>query len=84
MAVNALQSTVGTTATPLFGSATATTALVTNNGPDTVWLGPSTVTVGNGYPLPAEETRSVQMKASDTLYAIAAVAGNTVSWLYSG
>ena len=70
--------TVGTTATaiPATGMTGRLSVSIKNNGAATVYLGPSTVTTDNGYPLAAGAEISLDANANCPIYGI--VASGTV------
>ncbi len=87
------QNTVTTTATPLQTAATGAgkgtgrcssglvvTALTTNTV--TVYVGPSTVTTANGYPLEAGKSISLDVDDPSKLYAVCASSAPVIGWLY--
>lgn len=55
--------------------------LADQDNTDDVWIGPSTVTVGNGYRLGAGESCSVPASEIGNVYVIAVVAGDAVHYI---
>lgn len=73
MAVSAAQVTVGTTATSILAVGVAgTRVLVKNAGAASVFLGPASVTTGNGFELGTGDTVEVPLTAGAGLFGIVA------------
>jgi len=66
------KTTVSTTATAIPSTAAVgrNTMLVKNNGSNTVYLGDSSVTAANGYPLEAGEEKAFDLDDKVVLYGI--------------
>jgi hypothetical protein len=70
MAVTAQRITVSTTAVALNAVGTAGMPLTIRDGATAIDLGPSGVTTGAGFSLPAAGTVAVEVDAGDVLYGI--------------
>ena len=82
MAVTAAQITVGTTRVTLAAGGNAALAVtIRNAGANTIFLGPIGVTTSNGYGLVTAAVISLEIDANDTLYGVAAAAGETAEIL---
>ena len=78
--------TITTTAAPI-PATTLTyrkTILVKNSGTNTVYLGSSTVTSANGYPLAAGEEKAFDLGPSALLYGVTASGSSAVKSLEGG
>lgn len=79
MAFTATSNTVSTTAVPIAmtetGTRQGTSFQLRNTGGNTIYLGGSIVTAtgtNKGFPLNADESMSINLNKTDTLYAICA------------
>lgn len=83
MAVSAERVTVGTSAVALNTASTGGLTLVVKNVGATLAadLGPSTVTSGAGFDVPAAATVTVEVDAGDVLFAISSGTGTTLAVL---
>jgi len=83
MAITTNQLSVGTAATIVDGTYNSNFTLIIHNidNTDAVYLGGPEVTVANGLVLQKEETIQLQMGPLDSIYAVSAEAGHTISYL---
>ena len=76
--------TVGTAPTLINGAAHNNWVhfrISNNDNTDTVYIGGSNVTAGNGIPLLKLETFDIDLAPGNRIYAISTKAGHTVSWV---
>lgn len=73
--------TVGTTATavPTTAMVGRNSIVVKNTGANTIYLGSSTVTTANGYPVAANESISLDLGEKVVLYGIVASSTETLA-----
>jgi len=83
MAITSGNVTVSTTAVAIDTSSPNPFQLVLHNesGTNTITLGNSAVTAGNGFGLHANTTITLNLAAGDQLYAIASSGSHDVSWM---
>jgi hypothetical protein len=75
--------TVGTVATIIDGTFNSNFRLIVHNNDNTdaVYLGGEDVTTANGLQLLKQETLQLQMNPLESIYAVSAKAGHTISYL---
>jgi len=83
MAITTNQLTVGTVATIVDGTYNSNFRLIIHNIDNTndIYLGGSNVTIANGLVLRKEETIQLMMNPLESIYAVSAKAGHTISYL---
>jgi hypothetical protein len=83
MAITTNQITVGTVATVVDGTYNSNFRLIIHNidNTDAVYLGGPTVTTTTGLVLQKEQTIQLQMNPLESIYAVSAKAGHTISYL---
>jgi len=83
MAVSSGVITVGTAATIIDGTFNSNFRLIVHNNDNTdaVYLGGPDVTTANGLQLLKQETLQLEMNPLESVYAVSAKAGHTISYL---
>jgi len=83
MAISSGRMTVGTVATIIDGTFNSNFRLIVHNNDNTdaVYLGGEDVTTANGLQLLKQETLQLQMNPLESIYAVSAKAGHTISYL---
>ena len=83
MAVSSGRITVGTAATIIDGTFNSNFRLIVHNNDNTdaVYLGGPDVTTANGLQLLKQETLQLEMNPLESVYAVSAKAGHTISYL---
>ena len=83
MAITTNQLTVGTVASIVDGTYNSNFRLIIHNidNTDAVYIGGPNVTIANGLVLQKEETIQLQMNPLESIYAVSAKAGHTISYL---
>lgn len=71
--------TTSATAIPATALVGRTSILIKNTGANTIYLGSSTVTTANGYPLAANESISLELEDVVIMYGIVAANTETVN-----
>jgi len=83
MAISSGVITVGTVPSIIDGTFNSNFRLIihNNDNTDAVYLGGSDVTILNGLVLRKEETLQLEMNPLESVYAVSAKAGHTISYL---
>ena len=83
MAITSGVMTVGTVATIIDGTSNSNFRLIihNNDNTDAVFVGGSNVTIANGFVVKKEESIQLEMNPLDSVYAVSAKAGHTISYL---
>lgn len=83
MAITSGVMTVGTVATIIDGTSNSNFRLIihNNDNTDAVFVGGSDVTIANGFVVKKEESIQLEMNPLDSVYAVSAKAGHTISYL---
>jgi hypothetical protein len=83
MAISSGRITVGTVASIIDGTFNSNFRLIihNNDNTDAVYLGGADVTTTNGLVLQKEETLQLEMNPLESVYAVSAKAGHTISYL---
>ncbi len=83
MAISSGQITVGTVPSLVDGTFNSNFRLLihNNDNTDAVFIGGPDVTTATGFVVKKEETIQLEMNPSDSIYAISAKAGHTISYL---
>jgi hypothetical protein len=83
MAISSGRITIGTVASIIDGTFNSNFRLIihNNDNTDTVYLGGPDVTTSNGLVLQKEQTLQLEMNPLESVFAISAKAGHTISYL---
>ena len=83
MAISSGRITVGTVASIIDGTFNSNFRLIVHNNDNTdaVYLGGPDVTTANGLQLLKQETLQLEMNPLESVYAVSAKAGHTISYL---
>jgi hypothetical protein len=83
MAISSGGITVGTVASIIDGTFNSNFRLIihNNDNTDAVYLGGPDVSISNGLVLQKEETLQLEMNPLESVYAVSAKAGHTISYL---
>lgn len=83
MAISSGRITVGTVASIIDGTFNSNFRLIihNNDNTDAVYLGGPDVTILNGLVLQKEETLQLEMNPLESVYAVSAKAGHSISYL---
>jgi len=83
MPISSGRMTVGTVATIIDGTFNSNFRLIVHNNDNTdaVYIGGPDVTTANGFVVKKEESIQLEMNPLDSVYAVSAKAGHTISYL---
>ena len=83
MAISSGTQMIGTTRTQIDGNSVNWTMITIRNNEDTktLYVGNSTVTVGNGLPIDKQSTQSFEIPPGESLSMISDSGSHSVSWL---
>jgi hypothetical protein len=83
MAISSGAMTIGTVASIIDGTFNSNFRLIihNNDNTDAVYLGGPDVSISNGLVLQKEETLQLEMNPLESVYAVSAKAGHTISYL---
>lgn len=83
MGISSGAMTVGTVATIIDGTSNSNFRLIVHNNDNTdaIYLGGPDVTIANGLVVKKEESIQLEMNPLDSVYAVSAKAGHTISYL---